>query len=37
MTTHRPILSTNEFYHIFNKSIAHQPIFDNAGNLEKNN
>jgi len=35
MTTHRPILSTNEFYHVFNKSIAHQPIFDNTDNLKK--
>jgi len=35
MTTHRPILSTNEFYHVFNKSIAHQPIFDNIDNLKK--
>ena len=35
MTTHRPILTTNEFYHIFNKSIANQPIFDNSHNLKK--
>jgi len=35
MTTHRPILSTNEFYHIFNKTIANQPIFDSVDNLKK--
>lgn len=35
MSTHRPILSTNEFYHIFNKTIANQPIFDNINNLKK--
>ncbi|KKP62769.1 MAG: hypothetical protein UR56_C0005G0015 [Candidatus Roizmanbacteria bacterium GW2011_GWC2_34_23] len=35
MTTHRPILSTNEFYHIFNRTIANQPIFDNISNLKK--
>lgn len=35
MVTHRPILSTNEFYHIFNRTIANQPIFDNIDNLGK--
>lgn len=35
MTTHRPILLTNEFYHVFNKSIANQLIFDNFNNLKK--
>ncbi len=35
MTTHRPILSTNEFYHIFNRTIADQPIFNTIDNLKK--
>lgn len=35
MTTHRPILSTNEFYHIFNKSIANQTIFNDVHYLNK--
>ena len=29
MTTHRPILSTGGIYHIFNRSIAKEYIFDN--------
>lgn len=35
MSLPRPILSTNEFYHIFNRSIANQLIFDNKDNLKK--
>jgi putative transposase len=35
MTTHRPILSTNEFYHVFNRSIANQPIFNDIYYLNK--
>ncbi|PIQ72237.1 hypothetical protein COY13_01585 [Candidatus Roizmanbacteria bacterium CG_4_10_14_0_2_um_filter_36_35] len=35
MTLKRPPLSTNEFYHVYNKSIADENIFDNLRYLGK--
>ncbi|PIP14870.1 hypothetical protein COY88_01440 [Candidatus Roizmanbacteria bacterium CG_4_10_14_0_8_um_filter_35_28] len=35
MTTQRPILSVGEIYHIFNKSIANQSIFNSLENLKR--